>query len=83
MYVYMCTVHVLCSVHVHIHLVITRLSGCFHTTAMDTSPFVHVCTCTVLLTLLKKCIHIYMYMEIHVPSMLAIGVEKLTNTTNK
>ena len=31
----------------------------------------------------KLNIHMYMYMKIHVSSMLAIGIETLTNTTNK
>ena len=39
--------------------------------ARTSRNFVHVCTCT------------HMYMKIHVPSMLAIGVETINKQTNK
>ena len=44
----------------------------------------YVNTCTCIYMYIVHVIHVqYMYMKIHVPSLLAIGVDKHTQQTNK
>ena len=61
--------------YIHVHVYTVYVDGCGYCTLLFVRTPYSIYICIVIVT--------YMYMKIHVPSMLAIGIDKHTQRTYK